>query len=88
MMVRVFANGLGDLGSIPGRVIPKTQKKCYLIPPRLTLINIRYVSMVKWRNPGKGVVPSPTPHIVISKQGDDSASWQSGPIGVNRKETT
>ena len=26
MMVRVFANGLGDLGSIPGWVIPKTQK--------------------------------------------------------------
>ena len=26
MMVRVFANGLGDLGSIPSRVIPKTQK--------------------------------------------------------------
>ena len=26
MMVRVFANGLGDLGSIPGRVILKTQK--------------------------------------------------------------
>ena len=26
MMVRVFANDLGDLGSIPGRVIPKTQK--------------------------------------------------------------
>ena len=25
-MVRVFANGLGDLGSIPGQVIPKTQK--------------------------------------------------------------
>ena len=25
-MVRVFANGLGDLGSIPGRVIPKIQK--------------------------------------------------------------
>ena len=25
-MVRVFANGPGDLGSIPGRVIPKTQK--------------------------------------------------------------
>ena len=24
--VRVFANGLGDLGSIPGRVIPKTLK--------------------------------------------------------------
>ena len=25
-MVRVFANGPGDLGSIPGRVIPKAQK--------------------------------------------------------------
>ena len=25
-MVRVFANGPGDLGSIPSRVIPKTQK--------------------------------------------------------------
>ena len=26
LMVRVFANGPGDLGSISGRVIPKTQK--------------------------------------------------------------
>ena len=26
MMVRLFANGPGDLGSIPGCVIPKTQK--------------------------------------------------------------
>ena len=25
-MSRVFANGLGDQGSIPGQVIPKTQK--------------------------------------------------------------
>ena len=25
-MSRVFANGRGDRGSIPGRVIPKTQK--------------------------------------------------------------
>ena len=25
-MSRVFTNGLGDQGSIPGRVIPKTQK--------------------------------------------------------------
>ena len=25
-LFRVFANGLGDLGSIPGQVIPKTQK--------------------------------------------------------------
>ena len=26
IMVRVFANGPGDLGSIPDRLIPKTQK--------------------------------------------------------------
>ena len=26
LAVRVFATGPGDLGSIPGRVIPKTQK--------------------------------------------------------------
>ena len=27
LAVRVFANGPGDQGSIPGRVIPKTKKK-------------------------------------------------------------
>ena len=26
MILREFANGLGDLGSMPGRVIPKTLK--------------------------------------------------------------
>ena len=36
----VLANGLGELGSIPGRVIPKT-KKWYLMPPYLTLSIIR-----------------------------------------------
>ena len=56
---RVFATGPGDLGSIPGRVIPKTLK-WYLIPPCLILSNIRYVSRVKWSNLGKGVAPSPT----------------------------
>ena len=35
--------------------------KWYLIPPCLTLSNIRYVFRVKWSNPGKGVAPSPTP---------------------------
>ena len=28
-------------------------KKWYLIPPSLTLSNIRYVSRVEWSNPGK-----------------------------------
>ena len=31
------------------------------MPPCLTLSIIRYRSRVKWRNPGNGVVPSPTP---------------------------
>ena len=35
--------------------------KWYLILPCLTLSNIRYVSRVKWSNPGKGVAPSLTP---------------------------
>ena len=43
---RVFANGPGDQGSIPGRVIPKIQKNG---------------SRIKWSNPGKGLAPSPTP---------------------------
>ena len=32
-----------------------------MIPPCLTLSNIRYTSRVKWSNCGKGVAPSPTP---------------------------
>ena len=52
---RVFATGPGDWRSIP------RLKKWFLIPPYLTLSNIRYGSMVKWSNPGIGVAPSPTP---------------------------
>ena len=65
---RVFANGPGDLGSIPGRVIQKLLK-WYLIPTCLTLSNIRYVSMVKWSNPGKRVVPSRTLGVVAIEKG-------------------
>ena len=35
--------------------------KWCLIPPCLTLSNIRYVSRVKWINPWKGEAPSHTP---------------------------
>ena len=73
LAVSVFANGPGDLGSIPGRVIPKTQK-WYLMPPCLTLSIIRYGSRVKWSNPGKGVVPFPTPWC---------SSYQKGGLWVN-----
>ena len=37
------------------------RKKWYLLPPCLTLRIIRLGSRVKWSNPEKGVVPSPTP---------------------------
>ena len=43
-MVRVFANGPGDLGSIPGRIIPKTLK---MVLDAALLSIIRYGSRVK-----------------------------------------
>ena len=43
---KVFANGPGNGGSIPGLVIPKT-KKWYLMSPCLTLSIIRHRSRVK-----------------------------------------
>ena len=38
IMVRMFANGQGDLGSITGRVIPKAQKMVL----DATLLNTQY----------------------------------------------
>ena len=37
-MTRMLANGPGDWGSIPGQVIPKTQK----IVPNATLLNTQH----------------------------------------------
>ena len=54
MMVRVFANGPGDLGSIRGQ-----DSKMVLDASLLKII--RYGSRVKWDNPEKGVTPFPTP---------------------------
>ena len=39
-MSRVITSGPGERGSIPGHVIPKTQKR-FLMPPCLTLSSIR-----------------------------------------------
>ena len=60
IMVRVFANGLGDLGSIQDWVIPKTQKKVL----DTTLLNTQhYKESIKGKveQSSKGVAPSPTP---------------------------
>ena len=54
-MGRVFANVLGDWGSIPGHVIPKTQK----IVIDATLLNTQHYKVRikgKVENPRKGVV--------------------------------
>ena len=53
---RVFPNGPGHPGSIPGHVIPKTLEMVL----DTSLLNIQQYK-VKWSNPGKGVAPSPTP---------------------------
>ena len=65
---RVFANGPGDLGSIPGRVTPKTLK-WHLISPCLTLSIIRCVSTVKWSKTENGVAPSPMPRCSSYRKG-------------------
>ena len=65
-MVRVFTNGPRDLRSIPGQVIPKTLK----IALDASLLNTQhYKGRVKWRIPGKGVVPSPTPWCSSYRKG-------------------
>ena len=57
--VRVFANGPGDLGSIPGRVIPKTQKMVL----DASLHNTQHYKVRikgKVEQSREGVAPSPT----------------------------
>ena len=66
-MGKVFANGPGGLGSILGHVISKTLKM--VLDTSLTLSNIRYVSRVKWNNPGKGVAPFHTPRCSSYRKG-------------------
>ena len=57
---RVFTNGPGDLGSIPGRVIPKTFK---MVLDTSLLNTYQYKVRIKGKveQSRKGVAPSPTP---------------------------
>ena len=58
LAVRVFANGPGDLGSIPGRVIPKTQKMVL----DASLLNTQHYKVWikgKVEQSREGVAPSP-----------------------------
>ena len=56
----VFTNGPGDRGSIPGEVIPKTQK---MVLDAFLLNTQHFTVLVKGKrsNPQKGIAPSPTP---------------------------
>ena len=64
----MFDNGPGDLGSVSGHVIPKTLK-WYLIPPYLTLSNMRFLSRVKWSNPGNESRPPRHLDVVAIEKG-------------------
>ena len=68
IMVKVFANGPGDRGSIPGRVIPKTQK---MVLDAVVLNTQHYKERIKgkWNNLGKGVASSPTPWCSSYRKG-------------------
>ena len=68
LAVRVFANGPGDLGSIPGRVIPKTQKMVldtYLLNTQHYKVRIKGKVEQSW----EGVAPSPTPWCSSYRKG-------------------
>ena len=68
LVVRVFANGPGDLGSIPGRVIPKTQKMVL----DASLLNTQHYKVRikgKVEQSREGVAPSPTPWCSSYRKG-------------------
>ena len=68
LAVRVFANGPGDLSSIPGRVIPKTQKMVL----NASLLNTQHYKVRikgKVEQSREGVVPSPTPWCSSYRKG-------------------
>ena len=67
-MVRVFANGPGHLGSIPGRVIPKTQK---MVLDSSLLNTQHYKVRIKGKveQSREGVAPSLTPWCSSYRKG-------------------
>ena len=65
---RVFASGPGDLGSVPGRVIPKTQKMVL----DASLLNTQHYKVRikgKVEQSREGVAPSPTPWCSSYRKG-------------------
>ena len=75
--VRVFANGPGDLGSIPGRVMPKTQKMV-LDASLLNTQNYKVRIKGKVEQSREGVVPSPTHWCSIYRKGSLRVTLDNG----------
>ena len=69
LAVRVFANGSGDQGSIPGRVIPKTKKKMVLDASLLNTQHYKVWIKGKVEQPREGVAPSHTPWCSSYRKG-------------------
>ena len=77
LAVRVFANGPGDLGSIPGRVIPKTQKMVL----DASLLNTQHYKVRikgKVEQSREGVAPSPTPRCSSYRKGSLRVTLDNG----------
>ena len=77
LAVRVFANGPGDLGSIPGRIIPKTQKMVL----DASLLNTQHYKVRikgKVEQSREGVAPSPTPWCSSYRKGSLRVTLDNG----------
>ena len=61
-MVTVFANGPGDPGSIPGRVIPKTQK---MVLDTSLLNTQHYKARIKGKVEQSRERSSPLPYTLV-----------------------
>ena len=73
----MFANGPGDLGSIPGRVIPKTQKMVL----DASLLNTQHYKVRikgKVEQSREGVAPSPTPWCSSYRKGSPRVTLDYG----------
>ena len=83
IIVSVFADGTGDRGSVPGRVIPKTQK----IVLGASLHNTQHYKIrikSKRSSPGNEVAPSPHFCVVAIEKG----AFRSPSISVSQLTLT
>ena len=76
IMVRVFAIGLGDLRSIQIELYKRL--KMVVDPSLLNTQHYKIRIKVKWSNPGKGVMPYPTPWCSSHRKGSPRVTLDYG----------